>query len=76
MIACHCHAVSDRTIMDAVATGATSIEAIGDACAAGSRCGGCHPVLDTLLSAARAVEEAFGPLHSAPAAGLREAAVG
>lgn len=76
MIACHCHAVSDRTVMDAVATGATSIEAIGDACDAGSRCGGCHPVLDTLLSAARAVEDAFGPLHSSGHAPMREAAVG
>lgn len=76
MIACHCHVVSDRTVMDAVATGAASIEAIGDACAAGSRCGGCHPVLDTLLSAARAVDEAFGPLHSSAASSLREAALG
>lgn len=76
MIACHCNVVCDRTIMDAIADGAHSIEALAATCGAGANCGGCHDSLDTLLAAARAVEDAFGPLVHAGRVDVREAAVG
>lgn len=60
MIACHCNAVCDRTVLNAVASGATSIDALGEMCGAGVRCGGCHDALDTLVAAAQAVDAAFG----------------
>jgi bacterioferritin-associated ferredoxin len=76
LIACHCNVVCDSTVMDAISEGATSIEALASICGAGARCGGCHDSLDTLLAAAQAVEEAFGPLVHAGGVRLREAAVG
>ncbi len=75
MIACHCNAVCDNTILGAIADGAGSIDALSARCGAGARCGGCHDVLDTLLAAARAVDAAFGPRHAHPRE-LREAAFG
>jgi bacterioferritin-associated ferredoxin len=76
LIACQCNVVGDEPILDAIAEGATSIAALAERCGAGARCGGCHPVLDTLLAAARAVDDAFGPSGRAGAGKLREAAVG
>lgn len=66
MIACHCNAVTDTTILSAIACGAADIDAIGAACEAGRRCGGCHDTLDNLLDAALAVEEAFEGAHPEP----------
>jgi bacterioferritin-associated ferredoxin len=48
---CHCRGVTDRAISDEVAQGATTIEALGETCGAGSRCGGCWPALEALLHA-------------------------
>lgn len=52
MYVCLCRGVSDRTVRRAIARGARSIEQIGDACDAGTRCGGCWPILEDLLEAA------------------------
>jgi len=41
--------VTDRTIRAAIGSGATTVEEIGRRCGAGTRCGGCWPVLDELL---------------------------
>jgi bacterioferritin-associated ferredoxin len=49
VIVCHCRAVSDRTIGDQVAAGATSIDELSERCGAGSDCGGCHRRLERLL---------------------------
>lgn len=76
MIACHCNVICDRTVMDAIADGADSVEALASVCGAGARCGGCHDSLDTLLAAAQAIDEAFGPLTHAGKLDMREAAVG
>jgi bacterioferritin-associated ferredoxin len=56
MIVCHCEVVSDRHIRDAVACGASTVDEIGDRCAAGTRCGSCRPTIDTLLVAVAARE--------------------
>jgi bacterioferritin-associated ferredoxin len=82
VIACHCNSVCDRTVLSAVASGATTIDALSDICGAGARCGGCHDQLDTLVAAARAVDQAFGgstafgELPEAGSSDLREAALG
>jgi len=76
LIACHCNAICDRTVMAAIADGADSVDDLGRSCGAGARCGGCHDVLDTLLAAVRAVEEAFGSSSRATNFNLREAAYG
>jgi bacterioferritin-associated ferredoxin len=49
VIACHCHAVSDRTVRATVLGGATDVEEIGQRCHAGTDCGGCHRMLERLL---------------------------
>jgi bacterioferritin-associated ferredoxin len=41
MIVCHCKAVSDNAIRDAVAKGATDELDVAVACGAGTRCGSC-----------------------------------
>jgi bacterioferritin-associated ferredoxin len=49
VIVCHCRAVNDRAIRDAVDAGAEDLLAIAAACGAGLGCGGCHPLLVDLL---------------------------
>jgi len=49
MVVCHCRAVSDRAIAATLASGATSVEQVGAHCGAGTRCGGCRPVIEALL---------------------------
>ncbi len=48
-ILCHCNGVSERTIRRSIKHGACSVEAIGDACGAGTNCGACHVWLDEML---------------------------
>ena len=45
MIVCHCKRVSDTTIRAAVQQGARSHREIGQACGAGTCCGGCRPLV-------------------------------
>lgn len=49
MYICHCRAVTDSAILQAIAGGARTIEELSRQCLAGSRCGGCWPALDELL---------------------------
>jgi bacterioferritin-associated ferredoxin len=51
VFACICHAVSDRQVVDAVDSGATTVEAIGNATGAGTGCGTCHDTLQELIGA-------------------------
>jgi bacterioferritin-associated ferredoxin len=50
MVVCSCVVVSDRTVDAAIAAGASTVEDIATGCAAGSRCGGCRPMLEQLLA--------------------------
>lgn len=61
MFICSCRAVSSRTIVAAVAAGATTVDDVGRACGAGTECGSCRPTIAALLEA--------GPQES----GLQEA---
>ena len=41
MLVCQCNGVSDRTIRKAVRAGAVTVDDVGQACEAGTCCGGC-----------------------------------
>jgi bacterioferritin-associated ferredoxin len=49
-IVCHCEAVRERTIQRAIRHGATTLEAVQDACGAAARCGGCEPTVRAMLA--------------------------
>jgi assimilatory nitrate reductase catalytic subunit len=51
-ILCHCHGVNERKIRQAIDRGARSLDAIGEACRAGTTCGACWPSLEAALHAA------------------------
>lgn len=53
MILCLCRGVSERTVVDAIGSGAATVDDIAVACAAGSDCGVCRSALLDLLSATR-----------------------
>jgi len=63
MIVCSCHAVSDRTVRDAAARGAT-VEDIALATGAGSDCGVCHDEISSIVK-----ERRSGPCRASPCAG-------
>ena len=50
MIVCHCKAVSDNAIREAVRDGARSVRQVSRACHAGRTCGGCRPVIRELIA--------------------------
>jgi bacterioferritin-associated ferredoxin len=50
VVVCHCRAVSDCRVRQAIEAGAADIETIARQCGAGSQCGGCRPALAMLLS--------------------------
>ncbi len=58
---CSCHLVSDRAVTAAVEAGADSVEAVQDACSAGTSCGGCLEQVEEL------VERLTGALQSTAA---------
>lgn len=49
MLVCHCRRVNDRAIRDAARDGARTFEEVGDACGAGTGCGGCKPAIAELI---------------------------
>jgi bacterioferritin-associated ferredoxin len=49
VIVCHCRAVSDRVIREAIDAGAVEVEDVARLCGAGGDCGGCESWIDTLL---------------------------
>ena len=59
MIVCHCTAVNDRAIADAIAAGARDEFDVAHACGAGSVCGTCVPTITRLLGGCPSV--AAGP---------------
>jgi bacterioferritin-associated ferredoxin len=49
LIVCHCRGINDRTIREAVRSGARSCRQVARACEAGGRCGGCRPVIHEII---------------------------
>ena len=62
MIVCHCHAVTDRTIRQAVRAGARTVKQVGQRCGAGTGCGGCK----LSVAAVVAEERLLAPVRSEP----------
>lgn len=52
-VVCNCNKVTEGTICDAIAAGACSVEAIGDATRAGTGCGSCRTELKRLVGATK-----------------------
>jgi bacterioferritin-associated ferredoxin len=54
MWVCHCRAVTDSRVLEAIAEGATDEADIGRVCGAGTGCGSCHDELRRLCEASQA----------------------
>jgi bacterioferritin-associated ferredoxin len=50
VLVCHCKAVYDRTIRQAVESGARTCRQVDRACAAGGSCGGCLPLIRGIIA--------------------------
>jgi bacterioferritin-associated ferredoxin len=50
MFVCHCRAVTDAEIREAIGAGACDLEEVGRRCGAGVTCGGCCPLIQELLA--------------------------
>jgi len=50
MFVCHCRAVTDGEIREAITAGACDLEEVGRRCGAGITCGGCCPLIQELLA--------------------------
>lgn len=57
-VICACHGVTQPTILAAIAAGAGTVDAVGQACAAGTNCGSCRPEIARFLRDASAIPEA------------------
>lgn len=49
MIVCLCQGVRCNEVRRAIRAGARTVEAVGEACGAGTDCGGCRGVIDDFL---------------------------
>jgi bacterioferritin-associated ferredoxin len=50
MYVCHCRAVTDRRICEAIEAGACDPDTVRRRCGAGAACGGCLPAVRALLA--------------------------
>ncbi len=55
-LVCLCNNVNERKVAKAIKHGAATVEAVGDACDAGTCCMGCHPMIEELLAERVAAE--------------------
>ena len=53
MLVCHCTAVYEGEVREAIADGARDAFEVADACEAGTVCGSCVPTICSLLAEAR-----------------------
>lgn len=51
MIVCSCKGITDQQVSAAIRAGARTLGDLGLACAAGTSCGGCRPLLEAMLAA-------------------------
>lgn len=49
MIVCVCHGVGCGAVRAAIRAGATTVDAVGEACGAGTDCGSCREEIASLL---------------------------
>ena len=55
---CLCEGVSERKVARAIDHGATTVDAVGEACRAGTGCGTCVKAIDDMIVARVSVEPA------------------
>ena len=67
MYVCHCRAVTDRRICEAIEAGASDAETVSRRCGAGGACGGCLPAVRALLAHYGLREQAAAGAESAAA---------
>jgi bacterioferritin-associated ferredoxin len=67
MFVCHCRAVTDGEIREAITAGACDLDEVGLRCGAGVTCGGCCPLIQELLAEHAAAAAAPEPALAAPA---------
>lgn len=60
MFICICAAVTDTEIRSCIDAGARTAEEVGDACGAGTGCGGCVDQVDVFLAAAYGPSDLVG----------------
>lgn len=60
VIVCHCKGISDRDVRAAIRSGAACRVQVGERCAAGTGCGGCHGTIEDLIRTERAPEGRSG----------------
>jgi len=65
LILCQCSSVSEREVIACARRGATTLEAIGEACDAGTGCGSCCGAITTILEEERARRAAGGGIPAA-----------
>ena len=56
MIVCVCHGVPCTKIRSVIREGASSVDAVGEACGAGTDCGSCREMIDELIEEAAPAE--------------------
>lgn len=61
MYICICEAISDTIISDAIEAGARTVDEVGDRCGAGTVCGNCRQMIETLLEASDENSHRSGP---------------
>ncbi|HEY3866985.1 MAG TPA: (2Fe-2S)-binding protein [Actinocrinis sp.] len=66
MYACVCFCVTEEEVHEEIANGATSEEALGETCGAGTSCGTCVERLGCLISAALRDRSKAAALASCP----------
>ena len=67
MYVCHCRAVTDRHICEAIESGASDPETVTRRCGAGGACGGCLPAVQALLAHYGLTDQACSTTASAAA---------
>ena len=73
MYACLCRAVTERSVREVVAAGASTVSEVRATCGAGTGCGGCLPSLRRLLRECQGTELACTATATLdPCAGLLE----
>lgn len=54
MYVCLCNCVNDRRVAEVVEQGATTVEAVGEACGAGTGCGSCKDEIEKVIARVQA----------------------
>jgi bacterioferritin-associated ferredoxin len=67
MYVCLCAGVTNQTVAEAVAAGASTSQRVADACGAGSECGRCRRTVRALIEARQASAAAKTPPDDARA---------